>query len=97
MHDLLAHLAGSSTDLVTRNVDGVATEPWSARQVDDRRDRPAVELVAGRETNVDEVADLCIRMFLSVVQFDSEATRSDDALRGYLRRRLVPVLDLPGA
>lgn len=59
VHDLLAHLAGSSTDLVTGNVDGVTTEPWSARQVDDRRDRPAVELVAEWETNVDEVAALC--------------------------------------
>jgi AcrR family transcriptional regulator len=58
---------------------------------------PLVGATAEAGGDLDEVADLCIRMFLSVVQFDSEATRSDDALRGYLRRRLVPVLDLPGA
>ncbi|MBY6706774.1 MULTISPECIES: TetR/AcrR family transcriptional regulator [unclassified Rhodococcus (in: high G+C Gram-positive bacteria)] len=58
---------------------------------------PLVGAPAEAGGDLDEVADLCIRMFLSVVQFDSEATRSDDALRGYLRRRLVPVLDLPGA
>ncbi|MGI3783413.1 MAG: maleylpyruvate isomerase N-terminal domain-containing protein [Janthinobacterium lividum] len=59
VHDLLAHQAGSSADLVSGNVDGVTTDPWSARQVDDRRARTTDELVAEWEANVDAVAALC--------------------------------------
>jgi uncharacterized protein (TIGR03083 family) len=59
VRDLLAHQAGSSTDLVSGNLDGVTTDPWTARQVEDRRTRTADELVAEWEANVDTVARLC--------------------------------------
>jgi hypothetical protein len=38
IHDLLAHLAGNCTDIVTGNIAGAATEPWTAAQVEARRD-----------------------------------------------------------
>jgi hypothetical protein len=44
---------------VSGNLDGVTTEPWSARQVDARRTRTAEELVAEWEANVPAVATLC--------------------------------------
>lgn len=53
---------------------------------------PALVDVAAAEH--DEIADLCIRLFLSLIQLDSAATRSDEDLRGYLRRRLLPSLHL---
>jgi uncharacterized protein (TIGR03083 family) len=59
VHDLLAHLAGSSSDLVARNLDGITSDPWSARQVDDRRQRTTDELVAEWERNVEPVSSLC--------------------------------------
>ncbi len=59
VHDLLAHQAGSSTDLSRGNVSGVATPAWTARQVEDRRGRAVAELVAEWSANVDAVAALC--------------------------------------
>ena len=44
VHDLLAHLAGTSADQVSQNLDGVTTDPWTARQVEDRRGRTVPEL-----------------------------------------------------
>jgi uncharacterized protein (TIGR03083 family) len=59
VHDLLAHQAGSSTDHADGNLEGVTSEPWSARQVEDRRRRTTDELVAEWEANTDTVATLC--------------------------------------
>lgn len=59
VHDLLAHQAGSSTDLVSGNLDGVTSDPWTARQVDDRRTRTADELVSEWKANVEPVATRC--------------------------------------
>lgn len=59
VHDLLAHQAGSSADQVSGNLDGVTTEPWSARQVEDRRTRTVDELVAEWESDVEAVAARC--------------------------------------
>ena len=59
VQDLLAHLAGSSTDLVSGNVEGITTDAWSARQVGDRRTRTTDELVAEWEANADAVAAHC--------------------------------------
>jgi uncharacterized protein (TIGR03083 family) len=33
MHDVVAHLAGVMNDVVTGNMEGAATEPWTAAQV----------------------------------------------------------------
>jgi AcrR family transcriptional regulator len=40
----------------------------------------------------DDVAEMVTRMALSVVLFPSPAIQADDALRGFLRRWLVPLL-----
>jgi uncharacterized protein (TIGR03083 family) len=42
--DTYAHLAGACTDLVDGRSDGVATAPWTARQVEERRDRSLEEV-----------------------------------------------------
>ncbi|MGH9050916.1 MAG: DinB family protein [Acidimicrobiia bacterium] len=39
VRDIVAHLAGVCADVVAGNLDGVATDAWTARQVDARRDR----------------------------------------------------------
>jgi uncharacterized protein (TIGR03083 family) len=38
VHDVVAHLVGVSDDVVNGRLDGVATDPWTAAQVDARRD-----------------------------------------------------------
>lgn len=59
VHDLLAHLAGSSTDHVEGRTEGAATPPWTARQVAARRGSTTAELLAEWSRNVDAVATLC--------------------------------------
>lgn len=59
VHDLLAHLAGSSADVVSGNLDGVTTSPWTARQVADRRGRTTQELVAEWRSHAEQVAAVC--------------------------------------
>jgi AcrR family transcriptional regulator len=56
---------------------------------------PLVELEPQLEPDLDEVAETMVRFMLSFVMYDSERTRTDEALRGYLERRLLPALGLP--
>ena len=45
VRDVLAHLSGVCTDIVTGNLDGVASDPWTAAQVESRRDWPIARLL----------------------------------------------------
>jgi uncharacterized protein (TIGR03083 family) len=45
VRDVLAHLSGVSADITAGNLDGVATDPWTAAQVDARRDCPIGQLL----------------------------------------------------
>lgn len=45
VRELLSHLAGICADVLSGNLDGVATDRWTAAQVDARRDRSLTELV----------------------------------------------------
>src|SRR6478752_2466338 len=44
-HDVVAHLAGVLNDVATGNLEGAATDPWTAAQVERGRDRPISQLV----------------------------------------------------
>jgi uncharacterized protein (TIGR03083 family) len=50
VHDVLAHLVGVTDDVVNGRLDGVATNAWTAKQVDARRDTPTAELLAEWDT-----------------------------------------------
>jgi len=43
--ELVAHLCGVASDLVEGNVEGAATEPWTARQIEARRGRSLPSVV----------------------------------------------------
>ena len=45
VRDVIAHVTGVCADVLAGNVDGVATEPWTARQVAERRDRSVPEIL----------------------------------------------------
>jgi uncharacterized protein (TIGR03083 family) len=45
VHDVVAHLAGVCADIVSGNLTGVATEPWTAAQVEARRETSVADLV----------------------------------------------------
>ncbi len=46
VHDLISHLAGSCSDVMTGNLDGLASPAWTAAQVDVRRDRSVEDVIA---------------------------------------------------
>jgi uncharacterized protein (TIGR03083 family) len=46
VHDVVAHLSGVCADILAGNVAGAATEPWTAAQVDARRERSFGEILA---------------------------------------------------
>jgi len=43
--DTIAHVAGVCDDIITGNIDGVATDPWTAAQVAKRKDRALAEIL----------------------------------------------------
>ena len=45
VRDIVAHLTGVCADVLAGNLGGVATDAWTARQVDDRRDVPFDEVL----------------------------------------------------
>ena len=45
MHDVVAHLAGVMHDVATGNVEGAATDPWTAAQVERARGKPVARLI----------------------------------------------------
>ena len=45
VRDIVAHLAGVCTDVLEARIDGVATDPWTAAQVEARRGRSVDELL----------------------------------------------------
>ena len=45
VHDVVAHLAGVMTDVATGNMDGAATDPWTAAQVERGRDKPIGQMI----------------------------------------------------
>jgi uncharacterized protein (TIGR03083 family) len=45
VHDVLAHLAGVSADILCGNISGLAREHWTAAQVEARRDASVADLV----------------------------------------------------
>lgn len=51
VHDVVAHVAGVVDDALAGRLDGVATEPWTAAQVDARRDRPLAAILAEWEAS----------------------------------------------
>jgi AcrR family transcriptional regulator len=56
---------------------------------------PILSYLPDRESELDEMTETYMRFLLSLLTFESTATRSQDSLRSYLHRVLVPALGLP--
>src|SRR3954466_6004242 len=46
VHDVIAHVSGVVDDVLAGRLDGIASEPWTTAQVDARRARSIVEMLA---------------------------------------------------
>jgi AcrR family transcriptional regulator len=56
---------------------------------------PILSYLPDRGSQLDEMTETYMRFLLSLLTFESAATRSQDSLRSYLHRVLVPALGLP--
>lgn len=57
VHDVLAHLAGGSSDAVTGRMEGAPGPEWTARHVAERQGLPVSDLVAELRSHQDTVAE----------------------------------------
>jgi hypothetical protein len=57
VRDVLSHLAGVTDDILHQRLDGVATDPWTAIQVERWRDTPTADLVAQWNEQIGPVAE----------------------------------------
>ena len=46
VHDVIAHLSGVTEDVMTGNLEGVTTDPWTAAQVERGRQRTQTEMLS---------------------------------------------------
>jgi len=60
VRDVMAHVTGVCADVLAGKIEGVATEPWTARQVAERQDKPLAEILdewAGVAPQVEAIAE----------------------------------------
>ena len=84
VHDVLAHLVGVSTDIVSGNLDGVGTDPWAAAQVERSRARSCAELVAEWDEHGPVVEEMAAQFGRAAGQLLSDATTHEHDVRGAL-------------
>jgi hypothetical protein len=75
--DVLAHMAGTCSDLVQGNLDGVGTDPWTKLQVDARHERTVEELVAEWGESGDVLEGLVDDAAVQGLLFDTVAHEHD--------------------
>jgi uncharacterized protein (TIGR03083 family) len=87
VHDVVAHLAGVCADIMAGNVAGAATDPWTAAQVDARRERSFGQILAEWDDVAPEVAALADDFPGRLGnQFVTDVTVHEHDLRGALGR-----------
>jgi uncharacterized protein (TIGR03083 family) len=84
VHDVLAHLVGVSTDIVTGNLDGVGSDPWAAAQVERSRDRTCADLLAEWDEHGPTVDEMAAEFGRAAGQLLSDATTHEHDVRGAL-------------
>jgi uncharacterized protein (TIGR03083 family) len=57
VRDLLSHTAGVADDVVNARVEGAATDPWTAAQVERFRDEPVTVMLDRWKSQIDTVAE----------------------------------------
>ena len=84
VRDLLAHLVGVTADVVGGNLEGVGTDEWTARQVEQRRGRSIDELLAEWNEHGPTVEAMAGEFGRAAGQLVSDATSHEHDIRGAL-------------
>jgi uncharacterized protein (TIGR03083 family) len=87
VRDLVAHLSGIAADINAGNLDGVATDAWTARQVDARRDWTIDRLLDEWDTEAKKVEAVMSSMpEVAMGQMTLDAATHEHDIRGALER-----------
>jgi hypothetical protein len=89
VHDLLAHVTGVAVDITEGRLDGVATDAWTARQVDLRRDRETLDVLAEWNRSAPAIEDGIDRYGPPAFTLLADTVTHEHDVRG--------ALDAPGA
>jgi len=85
VRDLVAHLSGITADINAGNLDGVATDAWTARQVDTRRDWSIDRILEEWDTEGAKVEAVMSSMpEVAVGQMTMDAATHEHDIRGAL-------------
>jgi uncharacterized protein (TIGR03083 family) len=82
--DVLAHMTGTTADILNGRLDGVGSDPWTQVQVDERRDWALADLLAEWETNGPQVEPLIPSFGIMAGQFIVDSATHEHDLRGAL-------------
>jgi hypothetical protein len=83
VHDVLAHLVAIPTDGMAGRLEGIPTDEFTARQVDERRDRTVAELLAEWAPNVEPMCEGA-RVGLVPQELAVDALTHEQDIRGAL-------------
>lgn len=87
VRDVVAHLSGVTADINAGNLDGVATDAWTARQVDARRDWSLDRLLEEWDTEAAKVeAVMATLPEVAMGQMTMDAATHEQDIRGGLER-----------
>jgi uncharacterized protein (TIGR03083 family) len=87
VRDVVAHLSGITADINAGNLDGVATDAWTARQVDARQDWSVDRLLEEWDTEAAKVeAVMATLPEVAVGQMTMDAATHEQDIRGALER-----------
>lgn len=81
VRDVLAHVTGVNSDILAGRLDGIATDAWTAAQVDARRDWPIDDILLQWLEDGDAVADLAPHLGPAVGQWLYDACTHEHDIR----------------
>jgi len=84
VHDIVAHLTGVVVDISEGRIDGVATDPWTARQVETRRDRETFDLLDEWYRHAPSIEDGIDRYGPAAYMFLADVVTHEHDVRGAL-------------
>jgi uncharacterized protein (TIGR03083 family) len=84
VHEVLAHLVGVATDIVSGNLEGVGTDPWAHAQVERSRTRSGPELLAEWAEHGPAVEEMAAQFGRAAGQLLADATTHEHDVRGAL-------------
>ena len=91
VHDLVAHMAGVTDDVTHGRIDGVGTDPWTAKQVAARKGASLAEMLTEWEANAPAFEDTvrAVKAELAVMDLARSVHESIRQERNRAKERLA--------